>query len=118
MPPIDLIVSGTVAVNAAGTRIGKGAGYADLENALLYENGLILRETIIATTVHELQVVSEQLPETAHDFSVDLIVTPERRIQCGPARRRTGLLWEQLGASKIGTIPFLAEHPKHTVLGG
>jgi 5-formyltetrahydrofolate cyclo-ligase len=31
LPPIDLVVCGSVAVNRAGVRIGKGAGYSDLE---------------------------------------------------------------------------------------
>jgi len=33
--PIDLVVSGSVAVSEAGDRIGKGEGYSDLEYALL-----------------------------------------------------------------------------------
>ena len=35
---------------------------------------------MIATTVHDLQVLDEDLPEQAHDFRVDLIVTPDRII--------------------------------------
>src|SRR6185503_1725010 len=31
LPPIDLIVCGTVAVNREGVRVGKGGGYSDLE---------------------------------------------------------------------------------------
>src|SRR5436190_9627596 len=34
MRPIDLIVCGTVAINPAGARIGKGGGYSDLEYGL------------------------------------------------------------------------------------
>ncbi|MFD5450797.1 5-formyltetrahydrofolate cyclo-ligase [Streptomyces sp. NPDC127100] len=33
--PLDLIVLGSVAVNRDGARIGKGAGYSDIEFALL-----------------------------------------------------------------------------------
>jgi 5-formyltetrahydrofolate cyclo-ligase len=33
-------------------------------------------QTTIATTVHRLQVVDAELPESGHDFRVDLIVTP------------------------------------------
>jgi 5-formyltetrahydrofolate cyclo-ligase len=41
MSPVDLVVCGSVAVNPAGVRLGKGAGYSDLEFALLQEAGLI-----------------------------------------------------------------------------
>lgn len=62
MPFIDLVVVGSVAVNDRGARLGKGAGYADLEVALLVEAGLIRERTVIATTVHELQVVVKTCP--------------------------------------------------------
>ncbi|MFI9388924.1 5-formyltetrahydrofolate cyclo-ligase [Kutzneria sp. NPDC052558] len=106
--PIDLVVCGSVAVNRAGVRLGKGAGYADIEVALLQEAGLIGPNTTIVTTVHQLQIVDDELPETEHDFSVDLIVTPEEVIACGPARRPAGLIWEQLTPEKIAAIPVLA----------
>lgn len=108
MRPVDLIVCGSVAVNPAGVRIGKGAGYADIEVALLTEAGLIGPGTTIVTTVHELQVLDEDLSETAHDFSVDLIVTPERVIRCGPSRRPTGIVERHLTSHQLADIPILA----------
>lgn len=115
MRPVDMVVSGSVAVNRGGTRLGKGAGYSDLEVALLTEAGLISPATVIVTTVHPLQVLDEPIPETGHDFSVDLIVTTKDVIRCGPPRRPAGLSWEQLPASMIAAIPVLAarrEHPR------
>lgn len=106
--PIDLVICGSVAVNRDGVRLGKGAGYSDLEVALLQEAGLIGPDTTIVTTVHQLQVVDTALPETEHDFSVDLIVTPDEVIQCGPQRRPAGLLWDQLSEEQIAAIPTLA----------
>lgn len=108
MRPVDLVVCGSVAVNRDGARLGKGAGYSDIEMALLQEAGLIGLHTVIATTVHPLQVLSEALPETEHDFSVDLIVTPDEVIECGPPRRPHGLYWEHLTTEKIASIPVLA----------
>ena len=64
---------------------------------------------MIVTTLHDLQVVDEPLPETEHDFSVDLIVTPTRVISCSPAHRPTGLYWAHLDAGKISAIPVLAQ---------
>ncbi|MGH3759885.1 5-formyltetrahydrofolate cyclo-ligase [Actinophytocola sp.] len=108
MEPVDLIVCGSVAVNRQGVRIGKGAGYSDIEVALLQEAGLIGPETTIVTTVHSLQVVDDELPETEHDFSVDVIVTPDEVIRCGKPRWPCGLLWNDLSAEKIAEIPILA----------
>jgi len=108
MQPVDLIICGSVAVNRRGVRLGKGAGYSDIELALLQEAGLMRPETTIVTTVHPLQVVNESLPETGHDFSVDLIVTPDEVIECDSPRRPAGLLWEDLDRDKVAGIPVLA----------
>lgn len=108
MQPLDLIVVGSVAVNDQGARLGKGAGYADLEIGLLTEAGLLGLQTVIATTVHELQVLDEELPELDHDFRVDVIVTPERVIWCGHPKRPTGLDWSALRPEQIAAIPILA----------
>jgi 5-formyltetrahydrofolate cyclo-ligase len=107
MRPVDFIVCGSVAVNRRGVRIGKGAGYADIEYGLLAEAGLVGAETTVATTVHPLQVVDDDLPETEHDFSVDFIVTPDEVIHCAPARRPEGILSDHLSSHHAGAIPAL-----------
>ncbi|MBO3678996.1 5-formyltetrahydrofolate cyclo-ligase [Streptomyces sp. NEAU-YJ-81] len=108
MPVVDLIVCGSVAVNSEGARLGKGAGYSDIEVALLQEAGLIGPNTLIATTVHSLQVVKEVLPESEHDFRVDLIVTPDETIECPPHSRPPGIIWEHLARDSVAAIPVLA----------
>lgn len=108
MPSIDLIVCGSVAVNPEGVRLGKGAGYSDIEVALLQDAGLIGPNTLIATTVHPLQVVNEALPESGHDFRVDLIVTSDETIVCAPHPRPAGIIWEHLAPDSIAAIPALA----------
>ena len=86
LPHLDLVVAGSVAVSRTGARIGKGGGYSDLEYALCRAVGCIDDSTRVATTVHPLQIVRGALPETGHDFRVDLIVTPERVLR--PRRSR------------------------------
>ena len=108
MPHLDLIVCGTVAVNRQGVRIGKGGGFSDLEFALGVESGFIDGRTLIATTVHPLQLLDERLPETAHDFRVDLIVTPDEVIRCRRVKRPAGILWDDLTEEKIGEVPILS----------
>jgi 5-formyltetrahydrofolate cyclo-ligase len=86
LPHIDLVVAGSVAVARNGTRLGKGGGYSDLEFALGRALGFIDERTPVATTVHSLQIVRGTLPETDHDFRLDLIVTPERVLRSRRSR--------------------------------
>jgi 5-formyltetrahydrofolate cyclo-ligase len=108
VPRLDLVVCGSVCVNAEGVRIGKGGGYSDLEMALGIETGWIDDRTTIATTVHPLQVVDGELPETDHDFRLDVIVTPDELIECPGAGRPPGILWDHLDPDKIEAVPALA----------
>jgi 5-formyltetrahydrofolate cyclo-ligase len=106
--PVDLVVCGSVAVNRQGARVGKGGGFSDLEFGLLAEAGLIGADTVVATTVHPLQVLDEELPETSHDFRLDLIVAGEEVVRCRRTRRPRGILWEHLDAAKLAAVPALA----------
>jgi 5-formyltetrahydrofolate cyclo-ligase len=105
--PIDLVVSGSVAVSESGDRIGKGEGYSDLEYAILLELGLLDHETPVATTVHERQLLDERVETAAHDVTMDLVVTPERVIRVADAPKPAGLDWELLSAERIAEIPVL-----------
>ena len=107
MRAIDLVVVGSVAVNAKGARLGKGAGYSDVELGLLVEAGLVTERTTVCTTVHELQALDEELPELPHDFRVDVIATPERIIRCSEPQRPETLDWTGLSAGQIEAIPML-----------
>ena len=109
--PVDLVVTGCVAVGEDGARLGKGGGFADLEFALAGAAGLIGADTIVVTTVHELQVrPAGSIPVTGHDVPVDLVVTPDRIIDCrglrGP-RPAGGIRWTELTEEKIDAIPLL-----------
>jgi 5-formyltetrahydrofolate cyclo-ligase len=110
LEPVDLVVAGSVAVDEDGARLGKGGGYSDLEFAIATQLGLIGPRTLVATTVHETQIVGVgRIPVTAHDVRLDLIVTPERVIES--RSRRTGpasISWADLTEEKIASIPVLA----------
>ncbi len=83
LTPVELVVMGSVAAAADGSRLGKGGGFADLEFALATAAGLIGPGTLCVTTVHELQLrPAGTIPVTDHDVLVDFIVTPERVIDC------------------------------------
>ena len=59
LAPVDLVVTGCVAVDESGARLGKGGGYSDLELAIAAEAGLVDEDTIVVTTVHDLQGMLE-----------------------------------------------------------
>jgi 5-formyltetrahydrofolate cyclo-ligase len=111
LAPVDLVVTGCVAVGEDGARLGKGGGFADLEFALATAAGLIGPQTLVVTTVHELQVrPAGVIPTTVHDAPVDLVVTPERVLDCRSLRgeRPTGgIRWAELTPEKIAAIPLL-----------
>jgi 5-formyltetrahydrofolate cyclo-ligase len=107
MDPVELIVSGSVAVTADGARVGKGEGYSDLEFAVLRELGLVDGTTPVATTVHERQVVDADVPTGDHDVPLDLIVTPERTIRATGGGKPTGIDWGLLSAERRAEIPVL-----------
>ena len=56
MTPVDLVVTGCVAVGEDGARLGKGGGFSDLEFALAAAAGLVDDHTVVVTTVHDVQV--------------------------------------------------------------
>jgi 5-formyltetrahydrofolate cyclo-ligase len=109
VPPIDLIVCGSVAVNGKGARVGKGGGFSDLEYGLLAGAGRVGAGTPIFTTVHPLQMVPQAFEMCVHDIPVDVIVTPEGPIQLTPAfPRPRGIYPEALTPEKIAEVPVLA----------
>ena len=108
MRPIDVVICGSVAVNRTGSRLGKGAGYSDLEIALLVQAGLVTDRTVIVAPVHEVQLTEEAIPVTEHDVGLDVIVTPERVLHCTRQRRPPGILWDHLSPEKVAAIPVLA----------
>ena len=61
-----------------GARLGQGTGFDDLEWGILSELGIVDDKTVVATTVHDNQVL-DMLPPYIfqnHDVPVDIICTP------------------------------------------
>ena len=113
MQPVDLVVSGSVAVNRQGVRIGKGGGFADLEYGLAAAAGILTPDTPVITTVHPMQVLDEELPWTQHDVPLDFVITVDEVIRCVGDRERfprpQGIYWEDLDERKIRSIPLLVK---------
>jgi 5-formyltetrahydrofolate cyclo-ligase len=79
-PRPDLIVTGCVAIDKHGNRLGKGGGYGDAEILLVKER---FGEVPVATTVHPIQIV-EHVPVKPKDQKVAIIVTPEKVLHISP----------------------------------
>lgn len=76
-PKPDLIITGCVAVDEDGHRLGKGHAYGDQEIRTIKAR---FGEIPVITTVHDVQVV-DFVPFEAHDEKVDIIVTPTRIVR-------------------------------------
>ena len=111
MQAIDLVMVGCVAVTSNGGRTGKGAGFADLELAMLKEFGLVQPNTPIVTTVHPLQIVEDScLPMQVHDWALNWIATPEEVFETNTSYPRpTGLDWEAIRLEQFKEILILRQ---------
>ena len=59
--------------------------------------------------MHELQVLGEAIPMTAHDVPLDVVVTPERVIRVRRRfRRPAAIIWKELSAAQLAEMPALA----------
>ncbi len=119
MRPVDLVISGSVAVNRMGTRVGKGGGFADLEYGLAIAAGVVSPETPVVSTVHPMQVLDEELPYTRHDVFLDYVVTADEVIECdGDMPRPSGIYWDDLSPAKIRQIPLLKKLQEQAKVAG
>ncbi|RLE81766.1 MAG: 5-formyltetrahydrofolate cyclo-ligase [Thermoprotei archaeon] len=110
IPKVDLITIGSVAVDQTGTRIGKGGGYAELEYGILKQIGRVSDTTPIATTVHDIQVLKEELPREEHDLPVDVIITPTKIIEASkPFPKPPGIIWRLVTEDMLNKIKPLRE---------
>lgn len=105
---VDITVTGCVAVTRSGGRTGKGAGFADIEYALMRKFKLIKNTTPIITTVHPLMIVPDEwLPIQKHDTYLNMIVTPEEVIRVSTDRPQPTLDWSMVRKDQLESIPIL-----------
>lgn len=104
---VDAIVTGSACVTIRGKRCGKGAGFSDLEFALLRELG---HDPVpVATTVHDVQIV-EDLPVESNDLPLSAIVTPSRHIGVeDPLPAPDRIQWDRLSDADLRAMPILLE---------
>jgi len=107
---IELMVTGTGAINLEGVRFGKGHGFFDLEWAMLYTIGIISPDTQAAAVVHDCQVLDEPLTPEEFDTVCDVVATPSRVIKVADVKKpMCGILWHKLAPGMLESIPPLQE---------
>ena len=116
MPRLDFCVVGCVAVTRLGGRTGKGAGFADLEQGIFRELGLVSPATPIATTVHSSQVVADsEVVMESHDSALHFIATELELIATRtPHPQPEGVDWDKVRPDQFTDIPFLSAL-RHTI---
>jgi 5-formyltetrahydrofolate cyclo-ligase len=112
---IDLMVTGTGAINLSGIRFGKGHGFFDLEWGMLSSLEMVNAETPCVAIVHECQVMDAVLRPEIFDTVCDLIITPTRVLDLNFSKERLvpkpncGILWDRLQPNMLEDIPPLRE---------
>ena len=107
LPQMDAIVTGCVAATDTGRRAGKGAGYSDIEFAILRELG---HDSVpVATTVNDVQVVGD-FPVESNDLPLTVICTPTRTIRVkNPPPPPDRIEWDRLSDQDLEDMPVLRE---------
>ena len=81
-----------------------------MEYAIGREFGFVKEDVIIVTTVHPLQIVDADLPETDHDFRIDYVISSNEIIAAyRQGGRPRGIIRDHLSDGKISEIPILKE---------
>jgi 5-formyltetrahydrofolate cyclo-ligase len=108
---VDLMVTGTGAINGVGIRFGKGHGFFDLEWAMLTSIGVVDLSVPCVAVVHDCQVLDDELKPEIFDTVCDHIVTPTKVIEVqGLVHKPTcGILWDRLQPGMLVDIPPLLE---------
>jgi 5-formyltetrahydrofolate cyclo-ligase len=112
---IDLMVTGTGAINLSGIRFGKGHGFFDLEWGILSTLNMVNSDTPCVAVVHDCQVIGAVLRPEIFDTICDLIITPTRVVEVDLSEKRLtpkpicGILWDRLQPDMLADIPPLRE---------
>ena len=80
--PLDIFCQGSVALDRTGNRLGKGKGYGDREYHLLKQEGIIDKQTLLITLIHDVQLIDDfsYLMES-NDVKMQIALTPSEIIR-------------------------------------
>lgn len=75
-PPVDMILTGALAVGRDGSLLGDGSGFTDLQAAILAILGWVAPDAVVVAVVDEHRIVTS-VPTEETDVWANWIVTPE-----------------------------------------
>lgn len=75
---VDLALTGCVALDQKGGRLGEGTGFFDLSMGLLGTMGCVTEQTPVGCVAGELQMSQDDLPCESWDIGVDFLVSESR----------------------------------------
>jgi len=101
---VGLLLTGSVAVDHAGGRIGDGKGYFDLCCGLLQELDALREDPAFLTFVLEEQISRDPLPQDPWDIKMSGAITPASVHIFQPPRQKPTIFWDQLSRDRIKRI--------------
>ena len=102
---IDLLLTGALAVDREGVRLGNGTGYFDLSCAILSTHGWLADAHHILAVVDRTQQVTGALPREPWDVTMTGVVTEEGCYRFDDqGRKEYPIFWQQLDAGRIKKI--------------
>ncbi|MGG1631932.1 5-formyltetrahydrofolate cyclo-ligase [Rossellomorea sp. NRS-1567] len=108
IPPIHLIVFGSVAIHHDGRRLGKGEGYADREYSILREIGN--KPVQVITTINSELLVGDDITRDSYDLAVDWIITEEGNTETHtPYPKPQGIELDHVSVDEMEKMPILKE---------
>ncbi len=98
---IEIAVTGALAVDRSGNRLGDGHGFFDLAIAMLAETGALAEKYLCAAIVRQEQIVDTPLPCSPWDIPLDVLAHPEGTIFINKEPVQPRVHWQQLETRRI-----------------
>jgi len=101
---VNLLLTGSLAVDLGGGRLGDGNGFFDLCCALLQELGALQQNWTVLTFILEEQISRDGLPRDAWDIIMSGAITPSGIHPFNPPQQSPAIFWDVLPKSRLKKI--------------
>jgi len=102
--PADLLLTGSLAIDRTGGRIGDGYGFFDLCCALLHALNGVRHDAGILTFIQEEQISREILPQDTWDIKMTGAITPGQILHFEPSTQKVKIFWDALPHDRLKRI--------------
>jgi 5-formyltetrahydrofolate cyclo-ligase len=101
---LGLLLTGSLAVDLEGGRIGDGKGFFDLCCAIFQELGALEQNWTALTFIREEQISLDLLPQDKWDIKMSGAVTPYRMHVFNPPCLKPEIYWDELPRPRLKKI--------------